>query len=170
MLLSKNKSNNVQCHGQDCFSVHRIVPAPAPNSIDRQQCRWYAHPCTAPCARRCRPATQCDSRIGFNLPSVLHWPVQTVRQRPVHSQRQLATAVQPIAARSSTAACATIAQVCHTFSSPPASAAAYIWCASLHSTVYDGARPPRSLDLEPVSTCHPSCSGPCTRFRSNPHA
>jgi len=43
--------------------------------------------------------------------------------------------VQPIAARTSNAACATVAQVCHTFSSPPASAAAYIWCASLHSTV-----------------------------------
>ena len=43
--------------------------------------------------------------------------------------------MQPIAARTSNAACATVAQVCHTFSSPPASAAAYIWCASLHSTV-----------------------------------
>ena len=27
-----------------------------------------AHPCTAPCARRCRPTTQCESRTGFTLP------------------------------------------------------------------------------------------------------
>ena len=99
-----------------------------------------AHPCTAPCARRRRPTTQCDSRTGFNLPSVLHRLMHTVRQQPAHPQRQLATAVQPIAARTSTAACATVAQVCHTFSSPPASAAACIWCASLHSTVRTAVR------------------------------
>ena len=29
-----------------------------------------------------RPTTQCDSQIGFNLPSVLHRPVHTVRQQP----------------------------------------------------------------------------------------
>ena len=78
-------------------------------------------PCTAPWRTPCRPTTQCDSRVGFNLPSVL--------QRPIHMVRQ------PVAARTSTAACATVAQVCHTFSSPPASAAACILCASSHSTV-----------------------------------
>ena len=41
-----------------------------------------AHPCAAPCVRRCRPTTQCDSRTGFNLPSVLHRSMHTVRQQP----------------------------------------------------------------------------------------
>jgi hypothetical protein len=102
---------------------------------ERQPRASAAHPCTAPFACRCRPTTHCDSRIGFNLPPVLQRPVHTVRQQSVHSQRQLATAAQPVAARTSTVACATVAQVCHTLSSPPASAAACILCASLHSTV-----------------------------------
>ena len=98
-----------------------------------------AHPCTAPCARRCRPTTQCDSRTGFKLPSVVHRPVHTVRQRPVHSEQQLATAVHTIAARAVAADCATAAHSCRTFSSPPASTAVCILCPSLHSTVHTAA-------------------------------
>jgi hypothetical protein len=110
---------------------------PAHQPVHRQPPGSGVHPCTAPCTRRCRPTTQCESLTGLNLPSVVHRPVHTVRQRPVHSQRQLATAVQPIAARTRAAACATVAQVCHIFSSPPASAA-------------------------PASGAHP-CTAPCTR-------
>jgi hypothetical protein len=35
---------------------------------------------------------------------------------------------------------------------------------------HGGARPPCSLDLEPVSPCHSSCTSPCTRFSNNPRA
>src|SRR5271165_7431739 len=108
----------------------------------------YAQPAHQPVHRKppgsgahpVQPTTKCESLTGFNLPSVVHRSVHTARLRPVHSQRQLATAVQPIAARTRAAACATVAQVCHTFSSPPASAAAYIWCPSLHSTVRTAVR------------------------------
>jgi hypothetical protein len=113
------KPRDIPPHRQRHLSRFGNVHHPCTRASD-------AHPCTAPCARRRRQTTQCDSRIGFNLPSVLHRPVHTVRQRLVHSQRQLATAVQPIAARTSTAACATVEQVSHTFSSPPASAVAFI--------------------------------------------
>jgi len=129
-----------------CCNRNRQPPTLRPNKplqyaqlahqpVHRQPPGSGVHPCTAPCTRPCRPTTQCKSLTGLNLPSVLHRSMHAVRQRPVHSQRQLATAVQPIAARTSTAACATVAQVCHTVSSPPASAAACIWSASLHSTV-----------------------------------
>jgi len=113
---------------------------PAHQPVHRQPPGSGVHPCTAPCTRRCRPTRQCESLTGFNLPSVAHRPVHTVRQRPVHSQRQLATAVQPIPAGTRAAACTTVAQVCHIFSSPPASAAANIWCASLHSALRTAVR------------------------------
>jgi hypothetical protein len=64
---------------------------------NRQPRASAAHPCTAPCARRCRSTTQSDSRTRFTLPSVLHWSMHTVRQQPPHTQRQLATAVHRIA-------------------------------------------------------------------------
>ena len=34
--------------------------------------------------------------------------------------------------------------------------------------VHGGADRPRSVTLEPVSRCHPSCTGRCTRFGNNP--
>jgi len=33
---------------------------------------------------------------------------------------------------------------------------------------HGGADRPRSVTLESVSTCHPSCTGPCTRFGNDP--
>jgi hypothetical protein len=143
-------------HNIAATSSHSNPPSgqrPSPNSASKQTAAvrttrapagaptaariWCASFCTAPCTRRYSPTTQCESLTGFNLPSVVHRPVHTVRQRPVHSQRQLATAVQPIAARTRAAACTTVAQVCHLFSSPPASAA-------------------------PASGAHP-CTAPCAR-------
>ncbi len=143
---------------------------PAHQPVHRQPPGSGVHPCTAPCTRRCRPTRKCESLTGFNLPSVAHRPVHAVRQRPVHSQRQLATAVQPIPAGTRAAACTTVAQVCHIFSSPPALATPASGAHPCTARAHGGARPPRSLDLELVSTCHPSCTAPCTRFRSNPHA
>jgi len=144
---------------------------PAHQPVHRQPPGSGVHPCTAPCARRCRPTTRCESLTGFNLPSVLHRPVHTVRHRPVHSQRQLATAVQPIAARTKYRSLRNCrASLPHILVAAGIGSRIHLGRILAQHRAHGGARPPRSSDLEPVSTCHPTCSGPCTRFLSNPHA
>ena len=64
-------------------SVHTI----AAGSLHRQPHASAACICCAslhstPCARRRSSTTQCDSRTGFALPSVLHWSIDAVQQQP----------------------------------------------------------------------------------------
>jgi hypothetical protein len=49
------------------------------------------HPCTALCARRCRPTTQSENQTSFTLPLVLRQPMHMVRQQPASKLQQLAT-------------------------------------------------------------------------------
>ena len=118
-----------------------------------------AHPCTAPCARRCRPTTQCDSRTGFKLPSVVQPCIRFGNDPCIRNNnwQRLCTPLPPEPSQQTAQLPRTAAahsrrrrhrQPCASYAHP-----CIALCTRRRGVAY-------RLNLEQVSLCHSSCTTP----------